>query len=231
MTDLFLIRHAQASFGADDYDCLSPLGERQAALLGAWFARRGRRPGRIVTGRLRRHAQTAQGCLRAAGVEAPALVLPGLDELDADELLAGYRPDLTSPDALRRVLAAEADPRRAFQTLFAAAVARWMAGTHDHAYRVTWTQFQAAVRGAWDELAQQPARELWVFTSGGPIGVIAAALLGVPPERSFDLSWPLVNTSVSRIHIGRRARQLISYNGWAHLESDGDAGESLVTHR
>ncbi|WP_147487773.1 histidine phosphatase family protein, partial [Burkholderia pseudomallei] len=75
MTELLLIRHAQASFDAADYDCLSPLGDEQSARLGAWMARGARRPALIATGTLRRHAQTADGCARAAGVDAPRLAL------------------------------------------------------------------------------------------------------------------------------------------------------------
>jgi len=33
MSDLYLIRHGQASFGKDNYDRLSPLGIRQARIL------------------------------------------------------------------------------------------------------------------------------------------------------------------------------------------------------
>ncbi|MEC8667907.1 MAG: histidine phosphatase family protein, partial [Pseudomonadota bacterium] len=34
MPTLYLIRHGQASFGADDYDVLSPIGHEQARALG-----------------------------------------------------------------------------------------------------------------------------------------------------------------------------------------------------
>ncbi len=44
MSEIVLIRHAQASFEAADYDRLSPRGEVQAAKLGAWMAARGARP-------------------------------------------------------------------------------------------------------------------------------------------------------------------------------------------
>ncbi len=229
MTELLLIRHAQASFDAADYDCLSPLGDEQSARLGAWMARGARRPALIATGTLRRHAQTADGCARAAGVDAPRLALAGLDELDADELIARHRPALASRDALLRAMAAEADPRRAFQTLFAAAVARWTGGVHDGEYGCAWPEFRARTLAAWDALAGQPAREIWAFTSGGPIGVIVAALFGVPAERSFELAWPLVNTSVTRIRIGRGGARVTTYNGWPHL--DGERDERLVTHR
>ncbi|MCS0630507.1 histidine phosphatase family protein [Telluria mixta] len=230
MTDVYLIRHAQASMGADDYDCLSPLGEAQAVLLGAWMARGGHRPALVATGRLRRHAQTAQGCLRAAGLDdIPVAVLPGLDELDGDELIARLRPDLASPAAVRAELARSPDPRRAFQVLFEEAVARWTSGRHDHEYGTAWPAFRAAVRDAWLTLAAHQGGETWIFTSGGPISVIVAALLGLPPERTFTLCWPLVNTSVTRIRVGRRAHHLITYNGWAHLGREDEV--HLVTHR
>ena len=36
-----MVRHAQASFGTDDYDRLSELGHRQAGWLGEYFRYRG----------------------------------------------------------------------------------------------------------------------------------------------------------------------------------------------
>ncbi|EPM78754.1 hypothetical protein A249_34210, partial [Pseudomonas syringae pv. actinidiae ICMP 18804] len=38
MGSIYLIRHGQASFGADDYDVLSPVGIRQSRVLGAHLA-------------------------------------------------------------------------------------------------------------------------------------------------------------------------------------------------
>ena len=45
---VLLVRHGQASWGAADYDVLSPLGERQAAATGAFLA--GVRPDAVVHG-------------------------------------------------------------------------------------------------------------------------------------------------------------------------------------
>jgi broad specificity phosphatase PhoE len=39
MGTLYLVRHGQASFGADDYDQLSPLGQQQTVRLGEYFIR------------------------------------------------------------------------------------------------------------------------------------------------------------------------------------------------
>ena len=37
MTTIYLIRHGQASFGAESYDKLSATGEQQATVLGQYF--------------------------------------------------------------------------------------------------------------------------------------------------------------------------------------------------
>ncbi|MDX6238407.1 MAG: hypothetical protein QOG10_3222, partial [Kribbellaceae bacterium] len=44
MSVIYLIRHAQASFGRSDYDRLSPQGEQQAVRLGEALAVRGLAP-------------------------------------------------------------------------------------------------------------------------------------------------------------------------------------------
>ncbi|KHJ60125.1 histidine phosphatase family protein [Burkholderia glumae] len=241
MSEIVLIRHAQASFEAADYDRLSPRGEVQAAKLGAWMAARGARPAAIVTGTLRRHAQTATLCAAAAGcADAPLRVLPGLDELDSDELIARHRPELAAREALLAELARAADPRRAFQALFAGAVARWTSGAADADYALAWPAFRANVHAAWEAIVRDGGErgaagraagggETWVVSSGGPIAVIVAALVGADPARTFDFAWPLVNTSVSRIRGGRRGALLVTYNAWPHLDAAADA--ALVTHR
>ena len=65
MGHIYLIRHGQASFGADDYDKLSPLGHQQSERLGQYLAQRSQRMGltwdAVLTGSLRRHAETWAG--------------------------------------------------------------------------------------------------------------------------------------------------------------------------
>ena len=50
MSSLYLVRHGQASFLADDYDVLSPLGEEQARQLGRYWARIGLRVDEVIAG-------------------------------------------------------------------------------------------------------------------------------------------------------------------------------------
>ena len=126
---IVLVRHGQASFGADDYDRLSTLGTEQARLLGQWWARLGAAPGTVLRGSLRRHRETATASLDAlqgqgnarADVATPStpqvIEDAGFDEFDHHEVLARHAPELAAPGALARHLAAQDDPRRAFQQI------------------------------------------------------------------------------------------------------------------
>lgn len=225
---LLLIRHGQASFGADDYDRLSPVGETQSRVLGTWLAGAQAPPDLVAIGPRQRHRRTAELCLQAAGIDVEWLVMDGLDELDHVEVLARYRPDLADPEAMRTEMRAAAEPRRAFQRLFAAAIERWIAEGHTGQYTRSWPQFRAATLDALQALAAHPARRIWAFTSGGPIAVMVNAVLGAPPARALQLSWPLVNTSMTELRLGAAA-SLLSYNNWAHLQTAEHAG--LVTLR
>jgi broad specificity phosphatase PhoE len=216
--NVLLIRHGQASFGAEDYDRLSATGEEQSRLLGAWLAAAGTPPDLVAMGPRLRHRSTTELCLEAAGIDAQPLILNGLDELDHHEVLARYRPDLPGPAAVRAELKKSADPQRAFQRLFADAIARWVGSEHDDEYTRSWSQFRIDTLAALDTLTAHPARTIWAFTSGGPIAIIANALLDAPPAQAFRMSWPLVNTGVTRLRPGKAGTTLITYNAWPHLE-------------
>ncbi len=235
MGQVFLVRHGQASFGAADYDQLSAHGVEQSRLLGRWFAACKVGVGQVVTGSLKRHRQTAEACM--AGLPgAPAAgdwrVDPGFDEYDHVEVLAKHAPQLTDPIAAKDALAGEADGKKAFQKIFAQAMARWMGGKHDADYRESWPAFRARCVGAAKRIAASPAAEaVVVFTSGGPIAAICQELLGMPDERAAMLNFSLANSSVTRLLFSARdARISLSYlNNFAHLEQTGDA--QAITYR
>ena len=66
MTTIYLIRHGQASFGAESYDKLSPNGELQAILLGQYFNQILKEAPYVVAGSMQRHQQTATLALHNA---------------------------------------------------------------------------------------------------------------------------------------------------------------------
>src|SRR5690349_16161298 len=126
---VILVRHGQASFGADDYDVLSETGWEQGRLLGEWLRKRDVLPTAVVRGSMRRHRETCE----AAGWDEP-VVDPGWDEFDHLGVVARY-PDAPSGDL----------DNREFQRVFELATARWTAGEHDSEYDEPWSTFRARV--------------------------------------------------------------------------------------
>jgi broad specificity phosphatase PhoE len=233
MAELILVRHGQASFGATVYDKLSPLGERQSALLGGWFKQSGVVPDVVASGRMIRQVDTAVLCCGESGGPARAewLMLDGLGEYDHDSIVARYRPDYADPAVMHAEMARSGNPRRAFHAMYVKALARWIEGFHDSDYAESWTAFRARVLDALRHLASLEARTIMAFTSGGPITAIVQHLLGTPDARAFDANWPLVNAGYTRLRFSAETGvvSLATFNAYPHLERAGDPG--LVTFR
>ena len=103
MGTLYLVRHGQASFGAADYDQLSPLGQQQSVRLGAYFREKGLRFDSALTGTLRRQQQTYAGIREGGGFDLEALEWPGLNEFDSEAVIATVHPHkLEKPDSPER---------------------------------------------------------------------------------------------------------------------------------
>jgi len=107
MGTLYLVRHGQASFGADDYDQLSELGERQSVRLGEYFAERAIHFDGLIAGTLRRHKQTLDGILRGTNRAGEHLAWEGLNEYDSEAVIATVHPHKlerpTSPEMVRPI--------------------------------------------------------------------------------------------------------------------------------
>ena len=89
MSQVLLVRHGQASWGAEDYDVLSDTGAEQARVLGRAFAARGLVPDLVVHGSMRRHRETARFVAEAAGWDLAVDEDAGWDEFEPPR---GARP-------------------------------------------------------------------------------------------------------------------------------------------
>ena len=87
MGPIYLVRHAQASFGSDDYDRLSPLGWRQGQRLGEHLRAHGLHFDAVLTGTLCRHHETWLAIRTGWEAARDAQVWPGLDEYDSAALI------------------------------------------------------------------------------------------------------------------------------------------------
>ncbi|WP_030435607.1 histidine phosphatase family protein [Actinoplanes subtropicus] len=227
MPRLLLVRHGQASFGAADYDALSPAGHEQARVLGRAFAARGLRPGLILRGGMRRHEETVAGLLDGLGAAVPVVTDPDWNEFDFQHVVEVHRPLDGDHAALTP---------RAFQEIFEAATARWASGSHDLEYAESFTAFRDRVARA---LATATARlgehrDIVAVSSGGPIAMAATLLTAGPSADTPTLAavWAslnrvTVNTGVTKLIAGRRGLSLSTFNEHPHVEAD----PSLLTYR
>lgn len=236
MGTITLIRHGQASFGKADYDQLSELGARQGRELGRWLSQAGIRFDRIVTGRLRRHLQTAEAVCETLNPD----LQPdgdwdrdgGFDEYDHNEMLLRFEPRFKDPDFMRALFQDHPNPRQEFQRMFVAAFARWMSGEHNDEYSETWPHFkERCITAVRDLAASNPERGLHiaVFTSGGPISAICQSLLDLPDGQIAQLNSSIVNASMTKLLFQPRRISLSTLNSYAHFEQV-DA-KSLITYR
>lgn len=222
MSQLLLVRHGQASFGAADYDQLSALGEEQARVLGAALAARGVEPTVVVAGEMKRHAQTATALLEGAGRDASVTVDAGWNEFDHLQVLEVHGP----PEADETV-----DEKAAFQRWFEQATLRWTGGEHDDEYEESFGAFASRVEASLARLAADlpEGGTAVVLTSGGPIAWAAASLLADDPALRTSLWLRLnpvsVNTGLSKVVVGSRGTTLVSFNDHGHLSPD------LLTYR
>ena len=231
MGEIWLVRHAQASFGAPDYDQLSELGFEQSRRLGHWLVQSGQSFNLAVTGSLRRHRDTAESCLAVLKSTCRQLEDRGLDEYDHREMLSRYEPSLATPEAMRAFIDSQPNPRRAFQQLFAAAFARWVEGQHDAEYRESFAAFRRRCLEAVHRRIVVAGRSdrIIMFTSGGPIAVIAQSVLGLPDERVAALNFSLVNAAVTTLFFGSSGLTFGTLNSYQHLEQV--PSEGLFTYR
>jgi broad specificity phosphatase PhoE len=222
---IYLIRHGQASFGADDYDVLSATGIRQAEVLGAHLAQLDTRLDRCVSGALRRQQDTANAALkqlREAQLSAPALEIDAaFNEFDADAVIRTLLPDLLpeEPEALHTLRNA-AQNRAEFQRLFAKLIGRWVSGEHDKPGLQSWQAFVEQVQAGLERLLEQAnnKQSIAVFTSGGTITALLHLITSIAPAQAFELNWQIVNTSLSCLKFRGKQVSLASFNSHVHLQ-------------
>ncbi|TMV08566.1 histidine phosphatase family protein [Ruegeria sediminis] len=204
MAELLVVRHAQASFGAENYDQLSELGHRQSVIAGETLRRMGWVPDRLVTGTLARQKQT----LQSMGFKEEPDEHPGWNEYDFHDLLR-VRFGGTIPGPVQN------DRKTHFRTL-RDTLRDWQAGGVVGA-RETWAAFKSRVEAAKVFATGTEAKRVLVISSGGAIGQLVAASLDAPPEQMIALNLQVKNTSMTRFIFTPRAFFLHEFNATPHF--------------
>jgi broad specificity phosphatase PhoE len=220
-----LIRHAQASFGAADYDVLSERGHRQVDALVAGLDRRGIVAARVISGDLRRQLDTATPC--AARHDLEVQIDPRFNEYVDRDILTHHS---SVPAGLEHHAGDAQLSSRAFQEILNEALGRWIAAGADGPCREPWPDFIARVSGALEDVADDltSGQTALIVSSGGVIAALSAKLAALPPEALIAFNHVSLNTGLTKLAVGRGGITLISSNEHAHLD---EAGAELISYR
>ena len=217
MGTLYLVRHGQASFGAADYDQLSPLGQRQCVRLGEWFRGRGVVFDAVLTGTLRRHAQSLAGIEEGLQARHHAQSLPGLSEYDSQAVMHAIHPaPLARPETPEQV--------RLHFRLLRRGLQQWMAGMTTPRGMPVHAEFVAGVVRALDQVRLQHANgTALIVSSGGPIASAIGHVLGLAADTTIELNLHIRNSAVSEFKVTPKRHTLISFNTLPHLDTPDHA--------
>jgi broad specificity phosphatase PhoE len=236
MSVIYMIRHAQASFGKANYDQLSELGVQQANILAARLNQAGLKFDAVYKGLLLRHEQTAAACIEQC--EGSGKPLPPIynneafNEYDSEKILTAIIPVLINenPSFENNVKKMFADGR-SFQRILEKVMLRWVRDGVEVEGVGAWAEYSRRVCSAIDELMEKEGagKDVAIFTSGGPIAVTVQKALTLSNEEALNILWQIVNTSVTRFKYSGNRLALFSFNDFSHLEDTKD--KRTITYR
>jgi broad specificity phosphatase PhoE len=245
LTNLYFVRHGQAGT-RHDYDALSPLGRKQARLLGEYFGSQGIEFAAAYSGTQARQRQTTEEVgagIRAAGLTFPEVTTdPRWNEFDLDSIYREMAPRLCEENAafareyekmceqLRSDAdSPDADVHRRWSPCDVHMVDAWIRGCYPFSGE-TWDMFRARVGSCRPDLlpgAESQGREnIVVFTSATPTAVWTGLALQISDAGLMWLAGALHNTSYTILKRRREGLTLFSFNAVPHLPT-----AELRTHR
>lgn len=235
MATLYLIRHGQASFGADDYDKLSELGGRQAEAMGRYLATHDIHLDAAYSGDLLRQRETASLALASQPGEVPHHIDPRFNEVRNDEHLEHLAPKLAQRDPrLQALLEKGLKNSKDYQKIIQAVFNHWVSPDCDEPAIQSWDDYSGGVRDALRDLVREQGagKTVAVFTSGGTIATLVAHVLGLGGEHTYKFYEPVFNCSITQLFYSGERISLSYFNDRSFLQMMGrEAGENLVTYR
>lgn len=213
MSTLTLLRHGQASFGAERYDALSDRGREQSQLVGEHFAARGRRFDRVWIGPRDRHRLTARHALELLGMDWQSDAEPALNEFAEGQQILGSAQQ-------RRGVKLRGDGDGAVRgkdaaRYYAQEITAWAESQvaiegvpHVHEFRTTVSEWLARATAS-----TLPGQSVLAVTSGGVIAAVMTDVLGLADASIGVLMHALYNGSLTELIFSEgRSPSLVSFN-------------------
>ncbi len=235
MATLYLIRHGQASFGSDNYDQLSELGQLQADLTGEFFRDIGVSFDVAFAGDLSRQRETGERVLAAQANPCSLRIDPRFNEINNEEQVKEILPRLCAENAqLRAVVAEGLGNSKRYQKVIEAVFNAWVSPQCDASDIQSWPAFRDQVYEAIDHVMSVAGSGTTaaIFSSGGTIAALVARILGVSADGIYQFYEPMMNCSITQLFYNDARVSLSCFNDVAHLQLLGAQRQtSLVTYR
>ncbi len=221
MARLYLVRHSQASFGMENYDQLSTLGYKQSAFIPKHFETLVSQPiSAIYRGDMLRHQQTLEHSF--TGKEA--VVLPGLNEFNHENVLHVHRPEIADREKAMMLLMSQPNPKQFAENEFDIAMNKWMLEEGPTAYVETFKAFKERTLNALQQMIanarKEKHKEVVAITSGGVISLLVAYILDLPQSKIGGLNTIIANTSVTSLLFNDSKITLGYFNNYSHLPKE-----------
>lgn len=222
MSEIYFVRHGQASLGAKNYDKLSPLGWQQARWLGEHFREQGLSFNKVVVGDMRRHQETLQGISEGMDTSFDPKIDPRFNEFRFFPILrlyqSIYQPKQPFPKTVKE-----------FFSIMRVVMEAWINGSLDTALKQhdedngthteNWDQFNKRVlAGLADVCETESGGKTLVVSSGGPKSLAIKHVLGLSDDVAIELMMQIRNTATTRFLSAAERLSLRTFNVLAHIE-------------
>lgn len=235
MATIYIVRHGQASFGAENYDQLSDLGRRQAVVVGEYFRDTGIGFDAVYSGDLSRQRETARLVIASQPSEVPHHIDPRFNEIQNDEQLKYLVPDVVKAHpGVKALVDKGLKSSKDYQKVIDAVFNYWVSPACNDTRIQSWAEFSGNARQAVADVMQQQGggKTIGIFTSGGTLATIVAQVLGLGGEGTYQLYEPVFNCSVTQLFYSRGKISLSYFNDCSFLQVLGDQqGEKLISYR
>lgn len=235
MSTIYLIRHGQASFGAQNYDKLSELGRRQARVVGEYLRDCDIHLDAVYSGDLSRQLETASLALAALPKDIPHHIDPRLNEIQNDEQLRCLLPEVIKRQpAVKALVDRGLNSSKDYQKVIDAVFNYWVNPACTDPRIQSWADFSSGAEQSVADIVRVhgSGKTIGIFTSGGTLATIVAQVLGLSGEQTYQFYEPIFNCSVTQLFYSKSKISLSYFNDCSFLRVMGlQRGENLLSYR
>jgi broad specificity phosphatase PhoE len=215
MGQITLVRHAQASLGADNYDRLSPLGLKQSLRLGQYFKECGCEFEAAYCGTLSRQVDTLSQIYKGLQVSGATFEQnSAFNEYNSHAVMrCALKPNMPLPSPLTK------EGYREFFQLLRLGLSLWMSGQSQPQGLPSFSQFVSQVMEPLHRIMMHHNGRVLVVSSGGPISFVIAKLLEVSDSARIELNLSIRNTAISELLYTQQKISVLSFNNLPHLST------------